>query len=78
MKAKISDIRIQEKPSGGSSEGAGSGGAGEGGKPENVDQWQENEQSKERDENGNTNQKSTTVITRPAVITPIAIERSQP
>ena len=52
MKAKISDIRIQEKPSGGSTEGAGSGGAGAGGKPENVDQWKEDEQGKERDENG--------------------------
>ena len=50
MKAKISDIRIQQKSSGG-------GGGGDGdfplpGKPENVDQWQEDEESKERGENG--------------------------
>ena len=55
MKANISDIRIQELKEG-SSGGGGGGGGGGGfplpGKPENVDEWNDDEESKERDPNG--------------------------
>jgi hypothetical protein len=57
MKANISDIRIQELKEGGSGGGPSGedGGAGDfapPGKPENVDEWGDDEESKERDSDG--------------------------